>query len=485
MNDAFLKRLRPMPRAAFVHELKARLDRLPRKPSFFGGPAGYLRTLVVALLIGGAAFAVTLMSMRHAPVVVQPSVPVAQAPAPSAAAVRQTVPAPPLAQPKEEELGPAVTSAIRRDPEPLLNEIAAAVQERAADRTGTTHAAPSVERATSTQVASGVTIVPPRLGEVEGMGASFPASIYAAWGTQYKRVEGLSVFYQAVGEGAGVKLLEKKQVTFAAVDVPMRADAVKANGYLQFPVLANAVVPVVHLIGIPSSEIVLDGPTLARIYLGEITLWNDLQIQKLNPSLGLPGRRITLVFRADGASTTYLFTEYLAKSEPRFGRRYGTSTEIDISPGTAARGNEGMMEALSRIDGAIGYVDYLYARQIGIGSVRLINQAGRAVTATSETLQSAVSHGDWSGPALGPSLTDLPGEQTWPITGASYAVLQTRVSRNTLGAALRFFSWAYSNGTQQAQELGYVPIPPTVAAHARATWAAALGGGTPSDYQRK
>ncbi len=482
MRDEFLRHLRPMPRAAFVHELKARLDRLPRTRPLVGGPA-YLRTLLTALLIGGAAFAVTMMARRD-PLTTHSDAPVAQAQR-LPARVDEVAPAPSLTQSKEDELTPVTAHAVRRDPAPIVIEVAGAPHGLQAGRVSATNGAARAEPFAPAQAVSGIAVAGLGVGSIEGLGVSFPSPIYTAWSLQYRRLTGVSVSYEALRSGDGVKMLQNYGFAFTAVDVPLRAEALNVNRLMQFPVLANGVVPVTHLAGIPSSEIILDGPTLARIYLGEIALWSDPQIRRLNPKLRLPDTRITLVYRADSSVTTYLFTEYLARSAPWFRSRHGVSMQLDLSPGAAARGNDGMMDLIERTDGAIGYVDYLYARQKAIDSVRLRNKDGNAVMATPESLQSAAAHADWGAPTLGPSLADLPGEKTWPITGATFVVVQIHANRAATSTALQFFDWAYRNGSKQAEELDYVTLPASVVKQVWATWAATYGGGTPADYARK
>jgi phosphate transport system substrate-binding protein len=296
----------------------------------------------------------------------------------------------------------------------------------------------------------------------------------------------VSVDYVLVGAGGGLKLVLNRGATFAGLDNPMGAEELKASGLFQFPMVAGGVVPIIRLDGVTAAQIKLDGSTLARIYLGEISYWNDPPIQKLNPGIGLPGTRITLVYRQDGSVSTLLFTGYLAANSPWFKARYGVRTQMDVSSGSAARGDNGMADLVQRTDGAIGYVDYLYARQHGIESIRLINKEGNAVAATPESLQSAITHADWRGtPGFGASLLDLTGEKTWPMTQASYVVMQSRVNKPHTAAAVQFFDWAYRNGSKAATEQGYVAIPPSVANQVRAMWASAIGRGVPTDPDAK
>jgi phosphate transport system substrate-binding protein len=479
MNDEFLRHLRPRPRAAFVHELKAKLDRLPRTRPLISGPA-YLRTLLVALLIGGAAFAVTMMSSRHEPIGVRGGAAGAQAGKSLSGEVADDVSPVAAARSPEKELTPAIIHAARRDSAPPVVQVASASPEPATDKVAAASSSPIVAESPAYQVVAGIAVAVAGEGVrwVEGGGGEFPSPVYNAWGRQYQRIAGLSVSYEVMGSGGGLKLLQNRSITFAARDFPVETAELKASGLFQFPMLVGAVVPIVHLAGVRPSQIVLDGPTLAGIYLGEITRWNDAPILKLNPGLALPSTRITLAYRMDGSASTRTLTEYLSKSNNWFKGRYGVRTQIDVSPGAAVRGDNGMVDLVERTDGAIGYVEYLYAKQHGVESIRLINKDGRVVPATPESLQSAVMHADWSGtPDFGASLIDLPGEKTWPMTAASYVVMQLQVNRPQTAAAVQFFNWAYRNGAETAAELGYGTIPPAVADQVRASWTATLGKG--------
>lgn len=476
MNDDFLRRLRPTPRAAFVHDLKGRLDRLPRTQTVGSAPV-YLRTLLIALLIGGAAFAVTMMSMRRESVLVRVKAPVSEAPL---AAERAPVTvASPVVKSKDPELSPAITREVRGNAERFGAESAPdssetpAVPANAAGATRGAADAPS-------PVIAGIAVAGEGIRFIEGAGGAFPYRLYKEWSDRYRDRGGVRVDYVTMGSGGGLKLLLSRSVTFAAIDDPMGEDELKASGLFQFPVVAGGVVPIVRLDGVSPSQIKLDGGTLARIYLGEISHWNEPAIQKLNPDLPLPGTRITLAYRQDGSASTRVLTDYLARYNAWFKARYGAKSQIDISPGAAVRGDDGMADLVDRTDGAIGYVDYLYSKQHGIEPIRLYNQRGRAVSATPESLQSALSHADSLGASgFGASFVDLPGEQTWPMASASFAVMQSRVNRPQTAAAVQFFDWAYRNGSQAATQLGYVPVPPTVADRVRESWAIAFGKGVP------
>jgi phosphate transport system substrate-binding protein len=483
MNDDFLRRLRPMPRAAFVHQLKARLDRLPRTRRLVAGPA-YLRTLLIALLIGGAAFAVTMLSNRRDSIVAHVSAPAVRAQQPSAELTEDAAAAP-VAHAADDELAPVVTHPVRRDSGPPIVQAASPPRESASNNASSTNAASPVTDAPAAGAPRGVAIGSGQIF-VEGAGGTFPYPIFTAWTQQYRRLFGVPIDYAPLRDGGGAKLVQDKKVTFATVDIPWRAEELKASGLFQFPVLAGGVVPITRLAGVQASQVTLDGPTLARIYLGEITHWSDPPILKLNPNLALPSTRITLVYRADATPTNYVFKDYLSRGSPWFRSRYGVTTEIDVSPGSAARSNDSVADLVERTEGAIGYVDYIYAKAKGIDSIRLRNRDGKSVAATAESLQSAVAHADWAGsPAFAADLVDLPGEKTWPMTSAEFVIMSGQVNKPATRAAAWFFDWAYRTGSRSALEQGYIPMPPEVASQVRAMWAAALGRGTPPEPERQ
>jgi phosphate transport system substrate-binding protein len=477
MNDDFLRRLRPMPRAAFVHELKARLDRQASEDSFAGRGPAYLRTLLIALLIGGAAFAVTMLATRHASREAPMNASVSEGPRRLESA--RHIASSPLETSKNGEVTPAITRGDR-DAAPLGAEARSASQEGGARATSAAGAARAAPGEASAPLPAVLAIPQSAVRWIEGAGGAFPAPLYAAWNLEYRLSGGASVEYQATGSGGGLKLLASGRVAFAAVDAPLEASDMASSGLFQFPVAAGGVMPIARVDGVETGRITLDGPTLAGIYLGEITRWNDGSIAKLNPGLTLPDTRITLVYQLDASPWTLLFTYYLSRVDDRFKAGTGAKAQLDLSPGAAVRGEGGMADLVQRTNGAIGYIDYIYARQRGIESIRLFNRDGNAVRATPETLQSAVTHAAWgTTTGVGPSLVNLPGEKTWPITTASFAVMQSRTNRIPTLAAVRFFDWAYRDGSQTAAKLGYVPIPPVVANQVRETWAATLARPVP------
>jgi phosphate transport system substrate-binding protein len=314
--------------------------------------------------------------------------------------------------------------------------------------------------------------------DISGAGATFPYPIYSKWADAYKKETGVGLNYQSIGSGGGIKQIKAKTVTFGASDMPLKPDELKESGLVQFPMIIGGVVPVVNIKGVKPGDLTLDGPTIASIYLGEITKWNDPRVKKLNPSVNLPATAIAPVYRSDGSGTNFLFTDYLSKSSPKFKDAVGSATSVQWPVGIGAKGNEGLANMTSQTDGAIGYVEYAYAKQNNMSYARLINRAGKAVVPSAQSFQAAASNGDWAhaeGYYL--ILTDQPGAASWPITGASFIlVYHEPQDPAATGDALKFFDWAYKHGGQMAAELDYVPLPEALIKQVRQTWKAQVKG---------
>ena len=310
-----------------------------------------------------------------------------------------------------------------------------------------------------------------RADDISGAGATFPYPIYAKWAEAYKQQTGIGLNYQSIGSGGGIKQIEAGTVTFGASDKPLEPADLKQNGLVQWPMIIGGVVPVVNIPGIKPGELVLDGPTVAAIYLGDITRWNDAAIQKLNPKLSLPKLDIAPVYRSDGSGTNFLFTNYLSKVSPSFSQKIGANTSVQWPVGIGAKGNEGVANQTAQTGGAIGYVEYAYVKQTGMTYARLLNHDGKYVAPEAKAFQAAAANADWAG-AEGYYLilTDQAGADSWPITGASFILMHTdSKDRNTL-AALKFFDWAYKRGQKMAEDLDYVPLPDKVIKLVQKTW---------------
>jgi phosphate transport system substrate-binding protein len=314
--------------------------------------------------------------------------------------------------------------------------------------------------------------------DISGAGATFPYPIYSKWADAYKQQTGIGLNYQSIGSGGGIKQIKAKTVTFGASDMPLKADELQQAGLVQFPMIIGGVVPVVNVKGVQGGQMVLDGPTVAAIYLGEITKWNDARIAKLNPKLALPATAIAPIYRSDGSGTNFLFSNYLSNSYPKFKDTIGANTSVQWPVGIGAKGNEGVANMTTQTDGAIGYVEYAYAKQNKMAYTDLINSAGKRVTPNAETFQAAAGNADW-GHASGYYLilTNQPGDKSWPITGASFIlVYSVPPDPAATGAALKFFDWAYKNGAKMAAELDYVPLPDGLIQQVRNTWKTQIKG---------
>lgn len=310
------------------------------------------------------------------------------------------------------------------------------------------------------------------VADISGAGATFPYPIYAKWADAYKKLTGVGLNYQSIGSGGGIKQIKAKTVTFGASDMPLKPDDLQAAGLLQFPMIIGGVVPVVNIKGIQGGQLHLDGATVASIYLGDITQWNDPQIKRLNPKLALPSTAIAPVYRSDGSGTNFLFSDYLSKSSPKFKSSIGANTSVQWPAGIGAKGNEGVANMTTQTDGAIGYVEYAYAKQNKMAYTLLTNKAGATVAPSAESFQAAAANADWAhsdGYYL--ILTDQPGAKSWPITGASFILVYKQPGdAASVNEALKFFAWAYKDGASMAAELDYVPLPAPLIAQVKKTW---------------
>jgi phosphate transport system substrate-binding protein len=315
--------------------------------------------------------------------------------------------------------------------------------------------------------------------DISGAGATFPYPIYAKWADAYKKLTGVGLNYQSIGSGGGIKQIKAKTVTFGASDMPLKPDDLKAAGLLQFPMIIGGVVPVVNIKGIQAGQLHLDGVTVASIYLGDITQWNDPKIKALNPKLALPATAIAPVYRSDGSGTNFLFSDYLSKASPKFNSTIGANTSVQWPTGIGAKGNEGVANMTTQTDGAIGYVEYAYAKQNKMAYTALTNKAGAAVAPSAESFQAAAANADWAkADSYYLILTDQAGAKSWPITGASFILLYKQPADPApVAEALKFFAWAYQDGASMAAELDYVPLPAPLIAQVKKTWTSEITSG--------
>ena len=316
--------------------------------------------------------------------------------------------------------------------------------------------------------------------DVSGAGATFPYPIYAKWADAYKKQTGIAVNYQPVGSGEGIKQIQNKEVTFGASDMPLKGADLDMHGLVQFPTVIGGVVAVVNVEGIKAGDLTLDGPTLARIFLGEIKSWNDAALRKLNPSVRLPSQPIAVVHRSDGSGTTFVFTDYLSKMSADWRSKVGSITAVDWPVGTGARGNEGVAAMVARIKGAIGYVEYAYAKHNQLSTTKLMNKDGKAVAPTIESFAVAARNANWeAAPGFGVILTNESGLDSWPMTSATFVLVHKQPSDPAAAAeALRFFNWGYAKGGKLAEELDYVPMPSNVVNAVQKVWVSEIKDGS-------
>jgi len=319
--------------------------------------------------------------------------------------------------------------------------------------------------------------------DISGAGATFPYPIYAKWADAYKKETGVGMNYQSIGSGGGIKQIKAKTVTFGASDAPLSGKDLNDSGLVQFPMVMGAIVPVVNLEGIKPGELTLDGPTMAKIFLTEIKRWDDPAIAKLNPGVTLPKQAIAVVHRSDGSGTTYNFAYYLAEVSPDWKSKVGVATAVQWPGGIGAKGNEGVANNVAQTRGSIGYVEYAYAKQNKLTYTKMINKAGKAVLPTAETFQAAAANADWnSQPGYGVILANQPGDQTWPMTAATWILMHKKPQDPAVAAeALKFFAWSYAKGGKMSEELDYVAMPAKVVGDIQKMWAAEIKdtGGKP------
>ncbi|WFF43256.1 phosphate ABC transporter substrate-binding protein PstS [Salinicola endophyticus] len=311
---------------------------------------------------------------------------------------------------------------------------------------------------------------------ITGAGATFPYPVYSQWADAYQDKSGVGLNYQAIGSGGGIQQITAKTVTFGASDAPMTKEELDKNGLLQWPMVMGGVVAAFHVDGIDGA-INLDGKTLADIYQGKISRWNDEAIAKLNPDMELPDTKITPVYRAEGSGTNFLFTHYLSQVSQDFANTVGEGKSVAWPAGVGAKANAGVASQIANTNGAIGYVEFAYAAQNDLHLVHLKNKAGKTVAPDMDSFMAAAANADWkNAPGMYLVLTNQPGDNSWPITGASFILMHKQVQNvDAARQALEFFDWAYSNGDKMAKELDYVPMPKNVADMVRESWSEIKG----------
>ena len=306
--------------------------------------------------------------------------------------------------------------------------------------------------------------------EITGAGATFPAPLYSKWASEYNKSTGIKINYQSVGSGAGIKQIEAKTVTFGASDMPLTDEKLAASGLFQFPTAIGGVVPVINLKGIEPGQMKLSGLVLADIFLGKITKWDDAAIKALNPVLALPSQDITVVRRADGSGTTFIWTNYLSKVSKEFKETIGEGTAVSWKVGAGGKGNEGVSAMVRQLPGSLGYVEYAYVKQAKMNWVQVQNAASTWVAPTEDAFKAAAANADWN-KSYYQILTNQAGKEAWPITGATFILVYLKpddVAKSK--TTLTFFDWAFANGDKAADDLDYVALPLTVKNKIRADW---------------
>lgn len=307
--------------------------------------------------------------------------------------------------------------------------------------------------------------------DVTGAGATFPAPLYAKWADAYNKATGAKVNYQSVGSGAGIKQIKSKTVDFGASDMPLKDDDLAKDGLLQFPTVIGGVVPVINVKGIAPGQLKLTGQVLGDIYLGKITKWNDAALAALNPGVALPDADISVVRRADGSGTTFIFTNYLSKVNADWKAKVGDGTAVNWPTGAGGKGNEGVAAYVQRLPNSIGYLEYAYVKQNKLTYTLLKNRDGQFVPPSDSAFKAAAAGADWN-KTFYQITTEQPGKDAWPITNPTYILMHRSQDKPEQAAsALKFFDWAFSNGDKLADDLDYVPLPDSVKALVRKQFA--------------
>ncbi|THD67002.1 MAG: phosphate ABC transporter substrate-binding protein PstS [Bradyrhizobium sp.] len=310
--------------------------------------------------------------------------------------------------------------------------------------------------------------------DITGAGSTFIYPVLSKWADAYKKESGSGVNYQSIGSGAGIKQIQAKTVTFGATDMPLTVAQLEKDGLSQWPTIMGAIVPVVNIEGVNAGDMVLDGDTLAKIYLGTITKWDDPAIKKLNPKLNLPSAAIAVVHRSDGSGTTFNFSDYLSKVSADWKSKVGEGTTVEWPVGVGAKGNEGVSGNIGQTKNAIGYVEYAYAKQNKLTYTKLVNKGGKTVEPTMEAFKAAAANADWAhAPGYYLILTDQPGDKSWPITASTFVLMHKEPADKANSAeAIKFFKFAFEKGDKMAEDLDYIPMPESVVKTIEKTWSA-------------
>nr|WP_274380603.1 phosphate ABC transporter substrate-binding protein PstS [Dyella telluris] len=308
--------------------------------------------------------------------------------------------------------------------------------------------------------------------DITGAGSSFVYPVLSKWSAGYAEKTGNKLNYQSVGSGAGVAQIKEGTIDFGATDAPVKAEDLAQFGLGQFPVVVGGIVPVVNIPGVEAGQVKLDGATLADIFLGKITMWNDPRIAAANAGVNLPAKKITVVHRSDGSGTSFNFTNYLSKVSPDWAAKVKFGTAVEWPTGVGGKGNEGVSQYVKQIVGSIGYVEYAYAVKNKISWVNLKNAAGQVVAPSAEAFAAAAATADWgSAKDFNVIMTNASGAQAWPITATTWVVMYKKPKNaEHTKVAFEFFKWALENGQKDAASLDYVALPDTLVKKIEAYW---------------
>lgn len=307
---------------------------------------------------------------------------------------------------------------------------------------------------------------------INGAGATFPYPVYSAWAYEYHKATGIKLNYQSIGSGGGQRQIAERTVDFGASDDPLSPEKLKKDNLLQFPAVIGGVVPVINVAGVREGQMKLDAEVLCRIFLGEITFWDDAKIKGMNPGMHLPHSEITVVHRSDGSGTTAIFTNYLAATRPEWKSKVGEGKAVKWPVGIGGKGNEGVANYVKRTPHSIGYVEFAYAKQNKLVHTQLKNRAGNFVEPGFDSFEDAAETGDFDPKKdFYTWLTNTPGKTSWPIAGATF-ILLAKDKKDSSARTVKFFDWAFKNGDAKAKELVYVPLPKSLKEKIRAYWKA-------------
>ena len=308
--------------------------------------------------------------------------------------------------------------------------------------------------------------------DITGAGATFPYPIYAKWAEAYSKQTGINLNYQSIGSSGGIRQINNKTVTFGATDAPVKGEDLDKLNQVQFPAIIGGTVPIINLEGFKPGELRITGPILAEVFMGDIVKWNDPKLQALNPDKKLPDTNITVVHRADGSGTTFNWTDYLAAVSKPWADKVGKGAAVKwpAASSVGGKGNEGVAANVTRVKGAIGYVEYAYVKKNKLTFMQLQNKNGKYVSPDDLTFASAAAGADWfSVPGMGVSIVDQKGDNTWPVTTASFIIMYKNPdNKKASDDVLKFFDWAFKNGKKLSEDLDYVHLPDALTAQIRA-----------------